>query len=115
VTALLADLYLDEDVSVLVGNLLRARGFRNLTTRDAGRLGQPDSEQMEYATSRGMAILSQNRVDFQALHQAYIAAGLEHAGVKVAVRHRPYELTQRLLRLLNRLSSEEMRNQIIYI
>lgn len=62
-----------------------------------------------------MAILTHNRVDFQALHQAYIAAGLEHAGIMVSVRHRPYELTQRLLRLLNRLTSDELRNQIIYI
>ena len=32
------ELYLDEDVDVLVADLLRARGFVATTTRDAGKL-----------------------------------------------------------------------------
>ena len=36
---LFAELYLDEDVSALVAELLRARGFDALTTHEAGRKG----------------------------------------------------------------------------
>ena len=35
---LFIELYLDEDVDVLVADLLRARGFVATTTRDAGNL-----------------------------------------------------------------------------
>ena len=37
-SSLFIRLYLDEDVNVLVGDLLNARGFDALTVRDAGQL-----------------------------------------------------------------------------
>ncbi len=45
------DIDLDEDVDVLVADLLRARGFIAVTTRDAGNLGTSDSNQLSYAVS----------------------------------------------------------------
>lgn len=36
---LFIELYLDEDISVLLAKLLRARGFEVITTQDAKRLG----------------------------------------------------------------------------
>lgn len=48
---LFIELYLDEDVSVLVGDLLRARGFMAVTTQEAGQTGQNDEAQLEYAVS----------------------------------------------------------------
>jgi hypothetical protein len=41
---LFIELYTDEDVDVLVADLLRARGFNALTTRDARRLHATDEE-----------------------------------------------------------------------
>jgi hypothetical protein len=35
---LFIELYLDEDVSVLVADLIRARGFTATTTRDVGKI-----------------------------------------------------------------------------
>lgn len=43
------ELYLDEDVSVRLADLLRARGFVVNTTLEAGNLGCADREQLEYA------------------------------------------------------------------
>jgi hypothetical protein len=37
---LFIELYLDEDVDVLIADLLRARGFKATTTREAGQFGQ---------------------------------------------------------------------------
>jgi hypothetical protein len=51
VSRLFIELYLDEDVDVLVANLLYARGFAALTTREAGRLGSDDVTQLAYAVS----------------------------------------------------------------
>ena len=45
-TNLFIDLYLDEDVSVLVAELVRARGFTALTAREAGQLHASDASQL---------------------------------------------------------------------
>lgn len=67
------ELYLDEDVDVLVADLLRARGFVAVTTRDAGQLGSSDQEQLAYAASQAKTFLTHNRADFEALARAYTA------------------------------------------
>jgi predicted nuclease of predicted toxin-antitoxin system len=59
----IAELYLDEDVDVLVADLLRARGFVATTTRDAGKLQASDTEQMACAVSRQETLLTHNRAD----------------------------------------------------
>lgn len=95
-TRLFADLYLDEDVHVLVADLLRAKDFQVVTAREAGRLGQADSEQLHYAASQRLAILTHNRVDFEALHRHYVDTSQVHSGIIIARQHRPYELAHRL-------------------
>ena len=40
-----SNLYLDEDVSVLIAELIRPHGFDVLTTREAHNLGQSDTFQ----------------------------------------------------------------------
>jgi len=41
-----APVYLDEDVSVIVAAILKARGFDVVTARDAGQLGRSDFQQL---------------------------------------------------------------------
>ncbi|MBK9944707.1 MAG: DUF5615 family PIN-like protein [Kouleothrix sp.] len=112
---LFVELYLDEDVDVLVANLIRARGFAVLTTRDAGQLGRDDAAQLGYAVSYQKAFVTHNRADFEALAQRYFATGQAHAGIIIAVRHDPYELVRRLLVILNQVTADEMHNQLRYI
>jgi predicted nuclease of predicted toxin-antitoxin system len=108
-------LYLDEDVSVLVATLLRSRGHEVLTTRDAGRLGAPDPDQLAFAAAQGMAIVTHNRADYDALANKYAAAGCGHAGIVIAVRRSPQELARRLLQILDAVTADEMRDQTRYI
>ena len=44
-TRLFAELYLDEDVSVLLADLVRARGFVAITTQEASMAGNDDRAQ----------------------------------------------------------------------
>ena len=46
---LFIDLYLDEDVDVLVADLVRARGFTVVTTQEAGNIGASDRQQLDAA------------------------------------------------------------------
>ncbi|MEW6544113.1 MAG: DUF5615 family PIN-like protein [Nitrospirota bacterium] len=109
-------LYLDEDVSVIVGEYLRARGFDVLTTRDASRLGQSDASQLAFATNERRAILTHNRCDFESLHRTALTEQRSHAGIIIANRRASSsELAKRVLKLLNLLTAEEMANQLLYI
>jgi predicted nuclease of predicted toxin-antitoxin system len=108
-------LYLDEDVSVLVADLLNARGFDALSVRDAGQLQASDAEQLAYAVNHQRALVTHNRGDFEELVQTYFDAEQKHYGVILAVRRSPQEIAQRLLTILNRVTADEMENQVRYI
>jgi predicted nuclease of predicted toxin-antitoxin system len=75
---LFIELYLDEDVDVLIAQLLRARGFAVVTTQEAGHLHNNDAEQLAYAVSQHKTLLTHNRADFEALAQIYFAAEQPH-------------------------------------
>ena len=109
------ELYLDEDVSVLVADLLRARGFSATTTQEAGNLGCSDVEQLEYATAHRQSLLTHNRVDFESQARQYFSSGKPHQGIIVAVRRSPYEIVRRLLVILNSVTRDEIENQLRYI
>lgn len=112
---LFADLYLDEDVSVLVATLLRVRGFNVTTTRDQAMLGQPDECQLARATELSRCIITHNRVDYEQLHRRYLTTGQKHFGIIVGARRDAYELARRIAKLLDTLSADELENQIFYI
>ena len=112
---LFISIYLDEDVHIVIAELAAARGFRTVTALGAGQLGKPDTEQLAYAVNRGLCLVTHNRRDFQELHQQYVSEGSAHPGIIIAVRRRPYETANRLLQLLNTITADEMRNQMLYI
>lgn len=112
---LFAEVYLDEDVSVLIATLLQARGFSVTTARDEAMLGQDDPKQLDHAVSLECCMVSHNRVHFEQLHRAYLAGGRRHFGIIVASRRTPYEVTRRLVVLLNTLTADEFENHLFYI
>jgi hypothetical protein len=115
VNRLFIELYLDEDVSVLVADLIRARGFAITTTHEAGQTGKSDAEQLSYAVSRRAALVTHNRADFELLAGKYFNSGLKHYGIVVAVRRPAYEIARRLLVMLDRVAADEIEDQIRYV
>ena len=82
---------LDQDIDILSAQLLTPRGFNCLTTRDAGRLGRPDGEQLGFATSQGRILVTHNRVHFERLAVEWMSDRREHAGIVVLGRQsRPH-------------------------
>lgn len=112
---LFIDLYLDEDVDVLVADLVRARGFTVITTQEAGNTGASDRQQLAAAVSLQHTFVTHNRTDFEALAEEYFASGHDQYGIIVAVRRSPYEIVRRLLAILNYVAADEIKNQIRYI
>ena len=112
---LFTSVYLDEDVSVLVAVLLQAKGFDAVTTRDEKMLAKPDPAQLAHAVSMERCLLTHNRLDYERLHQTYMAQGLPHFGIVISSQRTSYEIAQRLGVLLNALTADEFENQLLYI
>ena len=108
-------LYLDEDVNALVAKLIRSHGFEAISTLDENRLGQSDEAQLAFAVTNEMCLLTHNRSDFAALAEQYFAAGQSHFGIIIAGQHKPHETVRRLLLILNKVTAEEIQNQVFYI
>ena len=100
---------------MLVADLVKARGFSVTTTQEAGNAGKSDAEQLAHAVNLKKAFLTHNRADFELLAREYFATGNTHGGVIIAVRRPPRELAKRLLFILNRVTADEMENQILYV
>jgi hypothetical protein len=63
-----ARIYLDEDTHTFVADALRLRDWEALTTCEAERTGADDLSQLQFAASRGYALLTYNVQDFPRLH-----------------------------------------------
>ena len=111
----LPPLHCDEDVSVVLAAMLRARGFTVTTARDSGQLGRSDEEQLTFATDAGSVLVTHNRVDFERLHRSWLDAGRPNSGIIIARRRLSAELSGRLGRLLVRLPAEDFADQLFYV
>ncbi len=112
---LFIEIYLDENVHVLIAKIVQSHGFKAVTTQDVGRKGTSDSEQLEYASKEGYAILTHDRFDFEELATEYFASGKNHCGIIILADNSPQEIARRTIAILNDLTADEMKNQIIYI
>lgn len=108
-------IYLNENLSPRLAAQLRRYGFDVIASHDVDMLSRPDPEQMEFACSQQRAVLTFNIDDFVALHQHYFDNAQEHWGVIISTEEPIGVLVHRLLRLLNSVSAEELRNQLRWL
>ena len=109
-------LYFDEDVSAEVVENLRQRGFDVLCARDASLLSRDDDAQLAFAISQGRTLVTHNRHDFEVRRQRYVESGPGHFGIIIAKRRpRSAHVVRKLLTLLDRMTSEEIKDQLQYI
>ena len=107
--------YLDEDVDVLLGRLLVARGFDCLSAFEAENLGWTDVQQLEFAAEQGRILVTHNRVDFENLARVWWNDARDHAGIILAVRRaNTYELLRRVLPVLVTYDQTGWRNVVLY-
>ena len=109
-------LYLDEDVSVFVAQLLRPHGFDVLTTREAQNLGQADFAQLQFAAAHQRTILTHNRCDYELLHEGALREQCSHAGILIANRRASdFELARRIMIVLDTFTADELTSQLLYL
>jgi predicted nuclease of predicted toxin-antitoxin system len=116
--ALFVRLYFDRHIMTRLAVDLRGRGYDVLTTEQAEKDTASDEEQLAFATAESRAILMFNIRDFAPLHEAWQAAKRPHAGIIVSQQlgSREYGiLLQRMLRLLNHMTAEEMVGNFVHL
>lgn len=74
-------LYLDENLSRTIAELLRRRGIDTASAQEVGNTQLDDRAQLEYATREGRAIVTANIVDFIQLAREAVATNSEHCGI----------------------------------
>jgi predicted nuclease of predicted toxin-antitoxin system len=116
--ALFVRLYFDRHIMGRLAVELRGQGYDILRTEEAGKDTASDEEQLAFATAENRAILTFNICDFAPLHEAWLAAERSHAGIIVSQQFggRDYGLLlQRMLRLLNHFTAEEMVENFVHL
>ena len=108
-------LYLNEHISPRLAAQLRRYGFDATSSQESGMLSQSDEEQLVRAVSRQRAIVTFNFTDYAVLHDQYLADNKEHFGIILSTAERMAVLLHGLLRLLNTVSAEELKNQIRWL
>jgi hypothetical protein len=116
--ALFVRLYLDRHIIGRLAIDLRGRGFDLLTTEEAAKDTSSDEEQLSFAAAEQRAIFTFNIRDFAPLHDQWQALGRDHGGIVVSQQlgNRQYGiLLQRVLRLLNHFTADEMVNNFVHL
>jgi predicted nuclease of predicted toxin-antitoxin system len=103
-------LYVDADITPKLARTLRARGYDAISAHEVGLAEVSDAEHMAFAVSQGRTLLTCNARDFTPIFEDLWFAGKEHSGVIVSEQLEPGEMLRRVLRFLDVVSADEMRN-----
>ena len=98
--------FTDEDIYAAIAISLRKSGLDALSTPEAGRRGESDESQLNFAASTGRVLVSFNVAHFAALHAEWLSSGREHAGVVVSSQHTIGDTLHRLIRLARLLTEK---------
>jgi predicted nuclease of predicted toxin-antitoxin system len=108
-------IHLNEHLAPRLSKALRKRGYDVTSSQETGMLTEPDRQQLAFAVSEQRAILTFNTDDFIALHNEYLSAKKEHWGIILSTRVSIKVLLHRLLRLLDTLPADELKNQMRWL
>jgi hypothetical protein len=108
-------LYLDENVPEAIAAAIRLRGYDVTTVKDAERKAASDLDQLRYASLQKRVLFTFNVVDFVKLHEEFLSAGYRHSGILLSKQLPVGIIVKRLLKLLSRLRTDEIENNIIWL
>ncbi len=124
--SLFARLLCDVMIPAELSEALRAQGYDVSEARLlAPEIQQDDEALLTAATQEGRAIVTCNYSDpqsnFCTIHEVWQSQSKEHAGIilvpqhQVSSRSRRWEVRDRLVRMLNHYSVDELRNALMWL
>jgi predicted nuclease of predicted toxin-antitoxin system len=108
-------LHLNEHLSPRLAAQLRQYGFDVTSTLEQNLVEVDDNEQLAFAAAQQRAIVTFNHKDFAVLHAHYQNESREHWGIILSTEESVDILRRRLLRLLNTLSADDLKNQMRWL
>jgi predicted nuclease of predicted toxin-antitoxin system len=108
-------LLLDEHIWVYLAKLLREQGFDVMHVNEVDLAGTPDDKILSYAIDEHRAVVTFNIKDFIPLAVQYYEDGKEHYGIIVSNQLSRGELQKRVIKLLKRVTAEELMNTVRYL
>jgi hypothetical protein len=107
--------FMDEDVYGAVAPALRRAGIDALSTAEAGRGGESDESQLDWASKENRAFFTFNVGHFARLHATRMAERRHHAGIVVSSQRPIGDVIRRLLHLAGTLDAESMRDRLAFL
>jgi hypothetical protein len=107
--------FTDEDIHGGVAVALCRRGLDAISTPEAGRRGETDERQLEWAANNGRAIVTFNVAHFATLHASWSEQGKSHAGIIVSSQRPIGDVIRRLQNLAAALTADEIYNQLVFL
>ncbi|OQX09951.1 MAG: hypothetical protein BWK80_46325 [Desulfobacteraceae bacterium IS3] len=108
-------LFLDEDVHFGLASALQKRGYDAVHVSGLNLKGKADEEQLRYAAELERCLFSFNVRDFIILHYEWLQHGHEHFGIIVSKQFPIAQTFSSLLKKLQCLSQESMKNHIEFL
>ena len=101
--------YLDEHVQNVVAEGLCSYGVDVITVEEAGRIGEPDEEQLAFTTIEGRVTMT--------IWDSMPACGIPHAGIAFSQvgQCSVGELIENLLLIAGAMEMDEMKNHVEFI
>lgn len=90
-------------------------GFDVSSTLEIGMRGDDDDAQLAFAAAAQRALVTFNHKDFALRHEHYLSEGREHWGIILSTEETISVLRRRLLKLLNTLTADELKNQMRWL
>jgi hypothetical protein len=98
-----------------VAHALRNRAIDAISTPEAGRLGESDESQLEWASRHGRALISFNVGHFARLHASWLQQGRTHAGLIVSEQRPIGDMLRRLTNLAGTLDADAMLHRLEFL
>jgi len=99
-------LYLDEDISPKVSEILRKKGMDAASAHETGMLEASDEEQLAFAAADGRAMVTRNRDDFITLTVQFFEGLKPHKGVIIVPHTIPGSEFSKLAALVMKYSKD---------
>ncbi len=107
--------FTDEDIYRATTLSLRKAGFDVISTPEAGRLGESDESQLQWASDQHRVIATFNVAHFVNLHTEWMKQGRNHSGIVVSSQRSIGDLSRRLLHLASVLDSDTIKDRLEFL
>jgi predicted nuclease of predicted toxin-antitoxin system len=99
-------LYLDEDISPKVSEILRKKGMDAVSAHETGMLEASDDEQLAFAATQGRVMVTRNRDDFITSTPQFFNDLKPHSGLIIVPHTIPGSEFSKLAALLYKYSKD---------